>query len=85
MATMRFWASPLVLIGLPLLTVGCAPAYRSYQCECGPIPYGYCSPAPLPYTRYCNCPTTVVSRDADWEMHKADPSETDAARSEPRP
>ena len=42
MAAFRFRSCPLICVGLLLLTLGCAPAYQSYQCECSCIPYGYC-------------------------------------------
>ncbi|MEI6502756.1 MAG: hypothetical protein WCP21_17240 [Armatimonadota bacterium] len=63
MVTFRFcsWIS----VGLLLLCVGCAPAYHSYQCDCSCLPYGYCPPAPLPYTTYCGCPTPVASSYSD--------------------
>jgi hypothetical protein len=59
MATFRF--CPLICAGLLLLTVGCAPAYHAYRCDCSCLPYAYCPPAPLPYTTYCGCPTPVAS------------------------
>ena len=85
MATIRLRTSRVICVGLLALTLGCAPAYHSYQCECSCVPYGYCPPAPLPYTAYCGGPTPVASSYSSGEVPAADPSRKEAEQIEPRP
>ncbi|MEX0702598.1 MAG: hypothetical protein WD069_10930 [Planctomycetales bacterium] len=40
---------------------GCAPQYHWYRGGGCCVGYGYCPPAPLPYTSYSGCPTPVAS------------------------
>jgi hypothetical protein len=49
----------LLAVVLPAAGGG-APAYHAYPCGC--VPYGYCPEPPLPYTRYCGCPTPWAAK-----------------------
>ena len=48
----------LLMVSLLIPTAGCAAAYHDYPC--GPVPYEYCAPQPLPYTGYDSCPTPIA-------------------------
>lgn len=56
------------------LIVLCGCCHRSCQCR-GPraVPLGYCIPSPLPYERYCGCPTPIAEAYNASVAGKADP------------
>jgi hypothetical protein len=64
LASPRAQFGVVVCVALAALTVGCAPAHHSHRDRCHCIEYGYCPPAPLPYTTYCGCPTPVAAGHA---------------------
>lgn len=64
-----------VMLGLAVLSCGCAQAYHDYPCGC--VPYGYGPEPPLPYRRYASCPTPIASRRATELQGRASPP-TDA-------
>jgi hypothetical protein len=75
------WA---LLLVVPSMLVGCAPAYHDYPQGC--VRYGYCPPPPLPLVAYPPPPVEHIEcLPAALEPLKLPPVAPDANDAEPMP